>query len=126
LYKTKNVGGKYIMLKYLSMFLSRHDVLLIYFRDSSEEDDQGSQTSVHNGKQKQKFKKDRSNNRHAEDAESGYPLLDETEDVKKERSDSELSYSYQYDADDEHDGVETPEATQPSIRKHDDSNNRKA
>jgi hypothetical protein len=101
------------MLKYLFMCLSRHhDVLLFPFRDSSEEDYQGSQTSVHNRKQTQSLM-EFSRNWHEDDAEAALLLPDETMNVNRERSDSELSYTYQYDADDEADAVESPVVTPP-------------
>jgi hypothetical protein len=90
--------------------------LLFPFRDSSEEDWRGPETSVRNRKQNMSYMAKKSNNRHAEDVETGLLLSDETENVKRKRLDSELSYSYQYDADDEDDAVETPVVTQPPFR----------
>jgi hypothetical protein len=54
-----------------------------------------------------------SKNLHVDDAEVGLMPPDGTMDVRRKRSDSELSYSYQYDADDEADAVETPMVTPP-------------
>jgi hypothetical protein len=99
------------------MCLSRHhDVLLLPFRDSSEEDWQDPETSVHKRKQKMTYMTEKSSNRHAEDAEAGLLPYDETVNVKRKRLDSELSYSYQYDAGDEDDAAETPVVTQPPFR----------
>ncbi|XP_033606754.1 DC-STAMP domain-containing protein 2 [Cryptotermes secundus] len=84
-------------------------------RDSSEEDCQGSQTGVRNRKQKHRFMDEMSKNWPADDAEVGLLSPDETMNVKRERLDSELSYSYQYDADDEADAVETPTVSSPPL-----------
>lgn len=83
-------------------------------RDSSEENWQGPETSVRNRKQKSRFMSEKSNNWHSEDVEAGLPLCDET--VKRKHLDSELSYSYQYDADEEDNAEETPMVTQPPFR----------
>jgi hypothetical protein len=121
--KYKNTGWKYIMLQHLFACLPRHDVLLFHFRGSSEDDDyQGPQTSIRNRKQRGKFMKRHSKRRHAEDVESAYLLSPETQDVERERSDSELSYSYQYETNDEPDTVETPMVTEQPTRDDDNSN----
>jgi hypothetical protein len=54
-----------------------------------------------------------SKNWHEDDVEAAVLHPDETMNVKRERSDSELSYSYQYDTDDETDAVESPAVTPP-------------